>query len=285
MKTFKDQLKSDDTRKVFLRVVTFYYSLLMAVVSTKSVFWNSEFSEYNMHIMFSLFVALIGANVSIAAAPIINKAIAGRRNGTKEVPETGGSNGTGGTRPLPNDAVSQSAITTRSTSQPVATNGGRNVLAVEAQKYVGLKEVAGAGDNPTIVGWFQELGWDSAYKMTADAIPWCSSLPNVLAKRLGLMRSGKPNAKSWLGVGRRISIEDARTTLQSGYKADFGIVAVFHRGWINPIESQGSGHVVIVESITSSNFTSIGGNESDSVKVTTYNLTDKMFIGFMLISK
>ncbi|MDR9811400.1 TIGR02594 family protein [Rhizobium hidalgonense] len=43
----------------------------------------------------------------------------------------------------------------------------------EARRFMGLKEIAGAASNPTILGWAKRLGGWIASFYTNDDTPWC----------------------------------------------------------------------------------------------------------------
>lgn len=69
--------------------------------------------------------------------------------------------------------------------------------------FYGVKEVPGAEHNPVIVKWFQDIGhkW-----VRDDETAWCSCYINWLAWSLNLERSGKLDARSWLGVGYQVTV-------------------------------------------------------------------------------
>lgn len=71
-----------------------------------------------------------------------------------------------------------------------------------AMTFLGLQEIEGEEDNPTIVQWFADIGF--AW-IKDDETAWCSLTINWLAWKLGLERSGKLNAKSWLDVGMKVT--------------------------------------------------------------------------------
>ena len=75
-----------------------------------------------------------------------------------------------------------------------------------AQRFTGIKEVAGIRDNPMILAMLRLDGdWPEH-----DEVPWCSAFVNFVCWLLRLPRSKSLRARSWLGVGHRISLEDAR---------------------------------------------------------------------------
>lgn len=82
-----------------------------------------------------------------------------------------------------------------------------NITAFDlAQRFVGLKEVAGPVSHPQILAMLQ---LDAAWPKD-DAVAWCSGFANYVCWLLRLPRSKSLAARSWLTVGRAINIEDAK---------------------------------------------------------------------------
>lgn len=147
-----------------------------------------------------------------------------------------------------------------------------------AKKYIGLKEIEGDEHNPKIMEWVNRLGFQSKYGIDSDEIPWCATFANGVLLEFGLQGSGSPRAKSFLDIGTTYNIGDNLPD------KPFAILAVSHRGYVNPNVKEGSGHVEIVDpySITKDGYNPIGGNVSNQVKA--MNRTyDKMFIEFRLV--
>ncbi|WP_429813599.1 TIGR02594 family protein [Ensifer sp. B1-9] len=121
----------------------------------------------------------------------------------------------------------------------------------EARRFMGLKEVAGAGSNSTIIGWAKRLGgWVASY-YTNDDIPWCGL---ALAHWISFTLPSEPlpgnylSALAWANFGIRLETP-AR-----------GAVLVFKR--------PGGGHVGLYVGEDASHFHVLGGNQSNSVSVT-----------------
>jgi uncharacterized protein (TIGR02594 family) len=72
-------------------------------------------------------------------------------------------------------------------------------LLIEMLRYYGLKEVFGPESNPIILKMFKEIGYDWVEDDSETA--WCSAALNYFCKQLGYERSGKLDARSWMGVG------------------------------------------------------------------------------------
>lgn len=71
-----------------------------------------------------------------------------------------------------------------------------------AQRYVGIRELAGQDDHPLIQWWLSLCGLGAHEH---DETPWCSAFLNGIAWELRLPRSKSAAARSWLAVGRPIS--------------------------------------------------------------------------------
>jgi len=75
-----------------------------------------------------------------------------------------------------------------------------------AQRFVGIREVAGPVSNAHILAM---LRLDNTW-VEGDEVAWCSAFVNYIAWLLRLPRSKSLAARSWLGVGMPISLEQAR---------------------------------------------------------------------------
>lgn len=138
-----------------------------------------------------------------------------------------------------------------------------NISAYDlAQRYVGVKEVAGTQSNPLVLAMLQlDQAWPKS-----DAVAWCSAFVNWIAWHLRLPRSKGLNARSWLNVGLPIDLADA--------KPGFDIV-VFNRGGVpEPVEitvdANGNktyqpGHVAFFAKLDGDFVQVLGGNQGDSV--------------------
>lgn len=133
----------------------------------------------------------------------------------------------------------------------------RNLTAAEktiafATNYIGLQETRGPGHNDFIIKMFADIGhaW-----VDNDETAWCSCFVNWVALKVGLSRSGKLDARSWLNVGE-----------QTSYPRP-GDVVIFWR------ESKDSwkGHVGIFVGLTSKgDIYTLGGNQQNEVNISVY---------------
>jgi len=136
-----------------------------------------------------------------------------------------------------------------------------NVTAFDiAQRFTGIKEVGGKVDNPQILAM---LNLDQSWP-DHDEVPWCSAFTNYVCWLLRLPRSKNLRARSWLTVGKGIHLMDAR--------AGFDVV-VLQRGkgeQPGPEILDAPGHVGFFAGIDGDMIEVLGGNQSDTVKVSRY---------------
>jgi uncharacterized protein (TIGR02594 family) len=131
-----------------------------------------------------------------------------------------------------------------------------------AQRFIGVKEAPGIGNNP-IVQTMLALDAPEDY---ADAVPWCSAFVNFIAWMLRLPRSKSLRARSWLLVGRPVPLREATIGFD---------VVIFNRGGIHdPDVIASPGHVGFFAGIEQDKIVVLGGNQSDSVSLARYNVSD-----------
>lgn len=126
-----------------------------------------------------------------------------------------------------------------------------------AQRFVGVKEVAGTASNPHILAMLRlDQDWPKD-----DDVPWCSAFMNYIAWLLRLPRSKSLRARSWLLVGQPIHLEQAETGFD---------VAILKRGRGNqpgPTVIEAPGHVGLFAAREGNNILILGGNQSDAVNL------------------
>lgn len=122
-----------------------------------------------------------------------------------------------------------------------------------ATSYIGLQEIPGINHNEFIVKMFSDIGhkW-----VTDDETAWCSCFVNWVALKIGAVRSGKLDAKSWLDIGQATSYPR------------HGDVVVF---WRESIDSW-KGHVGFFAGYTSTGgIYCLGGNQQNEVNISVYS--------------
>ncbi|WP_459211416.1 TIGR02594 family protein [Aquimarina rhabdastrellae] len=125
-------------------------------------------------------------------------------------------------------------------------------LIQKALTQYGVKETIGPKDNPQIVAYFDEIGFDGA--KLHDETAWCSAFVNWVAKTTNYPYSGKLNARSWLSIG------------QSTDTPTLGDLVILWR------ESPRSwkGHVGFYIKETARYVYILGGNQNNSVCIKAY---------------
>lgn len=118
---------------------------------------------------------------------------------------------------------------------------------------LGTEEIAGADDNPEILKYAKETGIKG---VTNDEIPWCSTFVNWVAWKAGLQISGKPNARSWLNAGTKVTSPEP------------GDVVVFWRE--SPQSWKGHVGFFLGVSPDQKRVYCIGGNQGNRVSVSAY---------------
>lgn len=120
-------------------------------------------------------------------------------------------------------------------------------LLVEAYKLLGVKEILGKENNPTILRWADKIGLKNEYR--ADEIPWCGLFMAYVCHMSGKKPAVNPLwARNWLNFG----------TIQT--KAMLGDVLIFKRG-------EKSGHVGIYVGEDDECYHVLAGNQGDEVSI------------------
>lgn len=135
-----------------------------------------------------------------------------------------------------------------------------------AQRYIGeIRELRAAGDHHPYIQWcLMSCGFGHE---AADEVPWCSAFLNRLAWDLRLPRSKSAAARSWLAVGRPITLPDAK----AGYD-----VVILQRGegeQPGPEVIAAPGHVGLFAGLAGSHVLILGGNQSDGVTIAPFPQT------------
>ena len=139
-----------------------------------------------------------------------------------------------------------------------------NEILIEFLKNYGLSEIDGPLSNPSIMEFFEELGFDW---VTDDSTAWCSAALNFFCKRHGYERSGALDARSWLKVGTIV------------LTPQLGDIVVFWRGSY----SDWRGHVGLYVNHNEKYVWTLGGNQDNSINITAYS-RDKL-LGYRRLNK
>ena len=135
-----------------------------------------------------------------------------------------------------------------------------------AQRYVGIKELAGNKNHPLIQWWLALCGFSFD---TPDETPWCSAFINGIAWMLRLPRSKSAAARSNLLVGRPIPLAEA--------KPEFDVVILKRGTGTQPgpeVTSGAPGHVGFFAGLEGEHVLILGGNQSDGVMIQRFPVAD-----------
>mgnify|MGYP000571983370 CR=1 FL=1 len=127
----------------------------------------------------------------------------------------------------------------------------RSIIEI-ALSQIGIKEIRGKKDNPEVLKYFNDIGFDGAY--LKDETAWCSAFVNWVCKQACCDYTGKLNARSWLKIGNKTN------------NPQIGDVVVFWRE--NP--QSWKGHVAFFIKETKNWIYVLGGNQNNQVKISAY---------------
>jgi uncharacterized protein (TIGR02594 family) len=126
-----------------------------------------------------------------------------------------------------------------------------------ASRFIGVKEIPGSRSNPMVLAMLRlDAEWPAG-----DEVPWCSAFTNYVAWLLRLPRSKALNARSWLNVGRPVTLEEARCGFD---------VVILSRGPTpqpGPEVIAAPGHVGFFGGFAGEVVMLLGGNQGDTVGV------------------
>ena len=124
-------------------------------------------------------------------------------------------------------------------------------MEIAFEEY-GVREIKGAKDNPEILKYFQEIGYNGS--QMKDETAWCSAFVNWVMKQANLSYSGKLNARSWLKIG-----QETKTP-------KLGDIVVFWREKRNSWK----GHVAFYITENNDYIYVLGGNQNNQVNIAAY---------------
>ena len=137
-----------------------------------------------------------------------------------------------------------------------------------AERFIGSKEVAGTASNPLILAMLQlDQSWPQK-----DEVPWCSAFVNFVCWLLRLPRSKDLRARSWLTLGKIISLVEAEV----GF--DIAILKRTTGDQPGPEVINAPGHVGFFAGKEEGVILLLGGNQDDSVNVRRFMRRDLLGI-------
>ena len=140
-----------------------------------------------------------------------------------------------------------------------------------ASQYLGMKEVPGQQANPAILAMLQmDMSWPSD-----DSVPWCSGFANWIAWNLGLERTKSLRARSWLFIGSKVKLQNAKP----------GDVVIFSRGGWRPGPEvlKAPGHVAFFSHYENGKIYVVGGNQGNKVSLRGYS--DNSLLGIRRLKR
>lgn len=121
-----------------------------------------------------------------------------------------------------------------------------------ALKMLGTREVAGSGNNPTILEWAKEEGGAVAQNYRADSTAWCALAANHVLTKAGLR-----------GTETLWALDFNSSTAWPNVKLSGPA-----RGAFAPMKRNGGGHIIVVMGRTADgHLAAWGGNQSDNVTI------------------
>jgi uncharacterized protein (TIGR02594 family) len=124
-----------------------------------------------------------------------------------------------------------------------------------AKDEVGEHEKPGKVANPRII----EYHAATSLKAKSDEVAWCSSFVNWCMQKAGIAGTRSAAAASWVDWG-------APTSARYG-----AVVVIYNAGAANSRLSTSGNHVAFLVEETATHYVLLGGNQSDSVKVSNFN--------------
>ena len=120
---------------------------------------------------------------------------------------------------------------------------------IEAEKYIGLKEIPGAAHEPQILKWWKAIRRGG---IKTDEVPWCAAFVGGCLEAVGIISSRYESAKSYLDWGIKLEFPIE------------GCIAVFTR--------TGGGHVgFVVGQDQRGRLLVLGGNQGDKVSIAPFD--------------
>ncbi|UVC12334.1 conjugal transfer protein (plasmid) [Rhizobium sp. TH2] len=130
------------------------------------------------------------------------------------------------------------------------------------------------GENPRILNYFK-VGAPWFDPVGGDEVDWCAAFVNYCLVTAGYIGTEHPGARSFFWNKKKQFVSLPAPT--------YGCVAVRrYDPFTDPEWKTGTGHVGFVVSSTATTVTLLGGNQSDTVRTTTFPLEEKTSAGKLL---
>ena len=139
-----------------------------------------------------------------------------------------------------------------------------NLVVYALENFYGIQEIPGINHNPLILKIFKAIGhgW-----VKDDETAWCAAIHSYIHMKCGYKYTGKLNALSWKGFGKKLD------------KPVLGCTAVYWR--ISP--TSGYGHVAFFIREDGNYDWVLGGNQNNSYNIAQHS--KEKLIGYFKIEK
>jgi len=140
---------------------------------------------------------------------------------------------------------------------PATPAGGGPTWMTIARKEEGVKEVSGRAANPRII----EYHAATSLRAQSDEVAWCASFVNWCLKKAGVKGTNSAAAASFTKWG-------AATSARQG-----AVAVIYNAAAANSSLSTSGNHVGFLVRETSTHYVLLGGNQSNSVKESSFAKT------------
>jgi uncharacterized protein (TIGR02594 family) len=124
-----------------------------------------------------------------------------------------------------------------------------------ARRESGVREIAGSAHNPRIIAYHAT----TSLKATTDETAWCASFVNWCLRQAGVAGTNSAAAASFVTWGKE-------TVAQPG-----AVCVIYNSSAANTSLSRSGNHVAFLVEETPANYVLLGGNQSDSVKISNFS--------------
>jgi uncharacterized protein (TIGR02594 family) len=130
-----------------------------------------------------------------------------------------------------------------------------------AWEDIGEKEIAGAGHNATILGYFAQVG---RADVTNDETAWCAAFVGACLERAGIRSTRSLMARSYVKFGTDLKLQPR-----------VGAIGVIPRG-----ADKRFGHVFFIDGWTETHVIALGGNQSNAVTRMRVERSKLIYVGW-----
>lgn len=133
--------------------------------------------------------------------------------------------------------------------------GGEPRWMQVARREIGVRETVGSAHNPRII----EYHASTSLKATTDETAWCASFVNWCLRQAGVTGTNSAAAASFVTWGKEVAAQPG------------AVCVIYNASAANSSLSRSGNHVGFLVDETSTNYVLLGGNQSDSVKISNFS--------------